>query len=292
MTSYSSSDLTEAFKRAGIKNGDTLFLSARLSALGRLEGANSSQSFCQKIFDAIFEILGNNGTLVVPTYTQQVGCFGTPYIHESTPTPYGEFYEFIRKKENAVRSFHPVFSLTAVGAKAEAICGNVDTSAFGMNSAFGYLFRHGAKSASLGFEYLDGNIVKGAHYIEATYGVPYYYNKVVTSEVYRDGEKTQKVFVLNVGYREFEIQLDYSRFIETLNSRGMLRAVKIGDAVLFASDLHDQKKIGYELLSEDVYSFLKCSPQFVRGRIPFEGREAVSDAPKNWAGLVLADEWD
>lgn len=293
MTSYSPKDIVRAFREAGIEAGDTIFLSCFLSSLGRLEGASSKEIFCASYLSSIFEVLGSSGTLVVPTYTQQVGRFGVPYIHETTPTPYGEFYELIRSRPGAVRSFHPVFSLTAMGAKAAQICGEVDASGFGVNSAFGYLFRSGGKSLSLGFELSSGNIVKGAHYVETTYGAPYTYNKILDADVYKKGQKSSKVFVLNVPYRNVGVEFDFSRYTQTLNERGLLRSAKLGEGILFACDLNEQLRVGYELLDEDVYAFLEKAPQFEHGKIPLEGCEerlSASEA-RNWTGMGIAGGW-
>ena len=295
MIHYASADIAQALREVGIQKKDTVFLSARFSSIGHLNGVVSSHDFCQKFLNSIFEVIGESGTLVVPTYTQQVGRFGVSYVHETTPTAYGEFYEFIRAQKSAIRSFHPVFSLTAIGANAKAICEQVDTSAFGVNSAFGNLFRNGGKSLSIGFDYSSGNIVKAAHYIESTYGVPYYYNKILDAEVYQGGKKSDKVFILNVGYRQFDVEFDYTRYIEALDRSHRLRQAKLGQAMLYASDLQDQQNVGYRLLAEDVYSFLKRRPQFRKGHIPYEGCEETiledSKRPMNWGGVGIARGW-
>ncbi len=90
---------------------------------------------------------------MVLTYTQQIGRFRLPYIHEETPALTGIFSEYVRTPPQAVRSFHPVFSLTVLGRDANAVCGNVGTNAFGIKSTCDFLFKHGGYSICRGFEY-------------------------------------------------------------------------------------------------------------------------------------------
>ncbi len=291
MISYTTKDLIRSLREVGVSAGDTVFLSARMYTVGRLDAVRNSQEFCRAYLDAVFEVIGKSGTLVVPTYTRQVGLYGVPYIHETTPTTSGMLNEFIRLQKGAVRSFHPIFSLTAIGAQADAICGKVGTSGFGAGSAYDHLFKNGGIALCLGFEYEDGHITTGAHYVATTYGVPYYYNKILDAEVYKNGEKSSKVFVLNVCYRKFKVRFDYLAYIEELRKRGLLRSSSLGASMLYACRLEDQLKVGYELLSDNVYAFLKGPPEWVRGEIPFDGCEVKSqEVPSeeiNWVGYNL-----
>ena len=295
MVTYTEEDIVRALRSVGIGSGDTVFFTARMLAVGQLEGVVSNAQFCQAYLDAIFEVIGDAGTLVVPTYTQQVGRFGVPYFHESTLTLSGVFNEYVRCSQGAVRSFHPVFSLTALGARAEAICGRVDSSSFGAHSAYGNLFRNGGISLSLGFDRDSGHIVTGAHYLETTYGVPYYYNKVLDSDVYRNGQKTDQVFILNVAYREFQVEADYTPYVRMLDQKGCLHESVLGASKLYACDLSSQLSVGYELLADDVYAFLKHPPRFVKGEIPWDGREEKIDVSaeiqKDWSKMGLGERW-
>ena len=291
---YSDKDIRDALEAAGVKKGDLIFFFVRLHTLGRIEGCTSKEAFCEAYLRAIFDVIGEKGTLVVPTYSQQIGRFGVPYDHKNTPTLCGVFSEFIRTYPSAVRSFHPVFSLTALGGHANEICGNVGVNAFGAKSAYDNLFKRGGHSICLGFEYATGHIVAGAHYIECSYGVPYYYNKIVQAEVYKDGKRCDKVFTINVRYLDFGVKNSYKKFIEELDGQGHVQSRPIGGGMLYSSDLKQQLEVGYELLSEDVYSFLESPPVWKEGDIPFEGplkKLNAEDAEKmNWSGFIL-HEW-
>ena len=291
MRSYKPGDISKALMEVGVKKGDCVFFIIRVFSLGKMEGCKSKEDLNQSILNAIFGVIGEGGTLVVPTYSQQIGRFGLPYIHEETPTLTGIFSEYVRTRPQAVRSFHPVFSLTAIGCDAKAICGNVGTNAFGIKSAYDFLFKHGGHSICLGFEYERGDIVTGAHYVECTYGVPYYYNKIVKAEAYKDGKRSKKVFTINVGYREFGVRNKYLNYVDAIRDGGLLKSYPVGDGILYSNDLKTQLEVGYDLLSEDVYAFLEEPPQWEEGKIPYEGPEETLDKEKqknmNWEGFHL-----
>ncbi len=81
MISYKADDIVQAFQKAGVRRGDTLFFTGRLFAVGRLQEAASGEDFCRIYLESILRVIGSEGTLVVPTYTQQVGRFGEKYVH-------------------------------------------------------------------------------------------------------------------------------------------------------------------------------------------------------------------
>ena len=291
MKTYSVQDIRNALETVGVKKGDLVFFFLRLHTLGKMQDCTTKEALNNAYLEAIFDIIGKKGTLVVPTYSQQVSTFGIPYSHEETPTLCGVFSEFIRTYPGAVRSFHPVFSLTAIGYHANEICGDVSVNAFGAGSAYDNLFKHDGHSICLGFKYEKGHIVTGAHYIECSYGVPYYYNKIVRAEVYKNKNRCNKVFTINVRYVDFEIVNDYKRFVEELDRQGFLRSCPVGNGILYSNRFKDQLKVGYGLLSEDVYVFLKHPPVWKDGVIPFEGPPEKLDSKDvekmNWSGFLL-----
>jgi aminoglycoside 3-N-acetyltransferase len=291
MKSYSTDDITTALKDTGVQEGDLVFFALRAFTVGRLKGAYSKEVFCRMYLDSILNVIGDEGTLVVPTYSQQVGRFGLPYIHEETQTLNGIFSEFIRTQPQSVRSFHPVFSLSAFGPDAKHLFGNVGVNAFGINSAYDRIFKRGGHCICLGFEYNLGFIVYGTHYVECTYGVPYFYNKVLDAEVYKDGKRSDKVFVLNVRYTDFDIEHDFIKYMDALLNRGLLYSIPVGDSILYSTRLENQLNVGYELLDEDVYAFLKSPPVWKKGVRPFDGPPDKIDSRHtdkiNWDGFLL-----
>ncbi|MEM4780788.1 MAG: AAC(3) family N-acetyltransferase [Halalkalicoccus sp.] len=123
------------FRALGIEPGETLLVHASLSALGWTCGGR------QAVCDALFESVGESGTIVVPTHTGQctdpadwsdppvpddwVGTIREErpaYRPAITPTRgVGAVPECFRTYPDAIRSRHPTVSFAARGSKARAI---------------------------------------------------------------------------------------------------------------------------------------------------------------------------
>ena len=108
-------DLVNAFASVGLQEGDVVYLSTQLYGLGPLSDSLSRAEYLESIYDSLNVVIGSSGTLVVPTFTQQVARFGLPFNLEETESLTGVFGEYLRKRTDSVRSLHPVFSVAAVG---------------------------------------------------------------------------------------------------------------------------------------------------------------------------------
>ena len=71
MTSYhyTQEDLENAFISVGLKEGDIVFSHSNIGFFGRPQGGQSVQYVFDLILAALFEVIGKEGTLVVPTFT-------------------------------------------------------------------------------------------------------------------------------------------------------------------------------------------------------------------------------
>ena len=291
MKTYSGADISDALFNVGLRPDDILFLSLRSYTLGKLHGAVNTDQFCRIFLNSILDVIGKNGTLVVPTYTQHIARFGMEYSHEDTAAITGIFPEFIRKHADSVRSFHPVFSLAAIGGRSRELMESVGASGFGAESPYDRLFKTEGFCACLGFEFSEGHLLHGAHYIESTYGVPYFYNKLLDIEVFKNGKKVDSLFTINVRYYDFEIKNNFDRYLNRMQERGRVKQAPLGASNLYVCKFKDQLREGYELLKEDVYAFLESAPKWRKGEIPFEGpvvklidEDLVS---ANWSGYTL-----
>jgi aminoglycoside 3-N-acetyltransferase len=290
---YTKADIVNALQGCGVQKGDTLFLSTRLFTLGKLYKANSKQALCEIIHEAIHEVIGDKGTLVAPTFSQQIGFHGLDYIHEETPCQTGIFGEYIRNLPKSIRSFHPVFSISAVGLKKEEICNQFSQSGFGYGSAMHNLFAQNAKAVCMGFDYYTGHIGSGLHVVETLYGVPYYFNKILDVKSYKDGTLSNKTFIANIRYREFGIEYSFNRIIDFMESNNHISSQKIGNGMMYACSFQDMLNDCINLLNEDIYAFLKSPPLWRKGTIPFDSvpdRISQEQAEAtNWIGIGIGN---
>jgi aminoglycoside 3-N-acetyltransferase len=118
----SKSRLLEDFKKMGVKKGDHISVALSLKSIGHVIGG--SETF----IEAIIEAVGKDGTVMMNTNTRS---YRLSKIHKSkifdskqTPTINGLVPETFRKRQGAIRSQHPVTSVTAYGKFAKYLTEN------------------------------------------------------------------------------------------------------------------------------------------------------------------------
>jgi aminoglycoside 3-N-acetyltransferase len=121
--------------RLGVRRGAVLMVHSSMSALGWVCGG------AQAVVQALLDVVGEEGTLVVPTHTNNnsdpaewenppVPEAWWPVVREHlpafdvarSPSVLGAVPELVRSWPGARRSGHPQYSFAAVGAAAERVC--------------------------------------------------------------------------------------------------------------------------------------------------------------------------
>ena len=162
---HSRASLAEDLRRLGLTPGSTVLVHTSVSALGWVAGG------AQAVVLALLDVLGPDGTLVVPTQSgglSDPACWSNPPVPESwwpvirdqtpgydpatTPTRgMGAVPELVRHLPGFVRSAHPLLSFGAVGPAARWV---VDphplAPAFGDGSPLDRLAGSGALTLLLG----------------------------------------------------------------------------------------------------------------------------------------------
>ena len=104
-------EIADGLRGLGIGEGDSIVLHSSMRSLGPIEGG------AETVVDALLDVIGDRGTLLVPTYTY----FTTRFDPVTEPSLTGRLTETIRNRKDAHRSWHPTHSATAIGAEAANI---------------------------------------------------------------------------------------------------------------------------------------------------------------------------
>ena len=110
--------LVEDFKKIGLKKNDSVLVHSSLSKIGFVEGGPKT------IVDALWEVIGVEGTLLFPSFPA-IGRNKThleehPFFDiKNTPSQMGSITEYFRKLEGCKRSFHPTDAVCAIGPLAD-----------------------------------------------------------------------------------------------------------------------------------------------------------------------------
>jgi len=183
---YSYEDIVKCLKNVGLKNGDKIFIHSNIGFFGKLKDANDSSKYYENFKTAIFEIIGSEGTLVVPTFTYS---FMNDEIFdiEKSPTACGIFSEMVRKDTNGIRSNDPNFSVSAIGMDSNFFTDNLPNHSFDLNSFWDRFLQKNGKICNFNFD--SGSTF--FHFVEKTLNVSYRYDKkfsgkVITNQKIRD----------------------------------------------------------------------------------------------------------
>ena len=114
--SYALEDIAFAVKSLGVVEGDIIVVHSSLSSLGCVDGGADT------LIDAFIEVLGPNGTMIMPTLCQRdkERRFETWDIAKS-PSDVGKTTEAFRLRPQSLRSNHPTHSVAAAGRLAAEI---------------------------------------------------------------------------------------------------------------------------------------------------------------------------
>lgn len=163
--------LADAFRAVGVRAGGTLLVHSSLSSLGWVEGGAAS------VVDALRAVLGEEGTLVVPTLTFDTVTARQPVFHETlTPSIVGRVTEEVRARRGALRSLHPTHSVAAIGPGAASLVEGHhrwDTPC-APGSPFGRLVEREAQVLMIGVGLESFTML---HAFEEWAGVPWLFNR-------------------------------------------------------------------------------------------------------------------
>lgn len=187
---YSRQELIEGIQQSGIKSGDIISLQVSLGRLGLPEGLPAHYTIVSNfVIDAFLEVLGESGTLIVPTYTYSIGK-GEVYEVETTPSRIGDFTEVFRKRSE-VRSRDPMLSSAGIGPASTYLLRPISNSCYGKGSTFHRLRKLDTKICTLG---VDLYYATFRHHIEEMANVPFRFLKQFSGIIRESGEDSRETW--------------------------------------------------------------------------------------------------
>lgn len=201
---YTKEDIIKALKLVGIKSGDTVFFTTSLGMLGlpSIKGPLNKYKISKFIFNAIKELLGKKGTILVPTYSYSFGQTNkkklTLFNTCKTPSKIGPFSNFFIKQKGIVRSIDPMISIGGLGPNAKKILNNIPNTSYGKDCVFERLLKiKDAKCCNLG---LGANWIPFIHYCDWLNKSPFRYDKYFYGTIFNGKIKKNIVWHYPVRY--------------------------------------------------------------------------------------------
>lgn len=192
MHNYTSNEIKDALLSVGVSSGDTIYCHSNIALFGGVKGYISKEYVCEAFYKSIMDVVGREGTLIVPTYTNSF-AINQHFNSKTTKSKMGVFAEWVRNNNSSIRSLDPAYSVAAIGPKANYYCEDIPNNSFARGSVFDRILQQNAKILCLnhpGCTFL--------HFVERELKVPYRFDKSFNGKQMIDGalvEQTWKIWV-------------------------------------------------------------------------------------------------
>ncbi len=186
---YTKSDIVDSLRKTGIIEGDSIFIHSNIGFFGRLHGAKNYYDHYKIFKSAIFEVIGEHGTLVVPTFSHSF-FLAKEFNKNTTPSICGFLSETIRRDSDSKRSDDPNFSIAAIGENAEYFTKNTPDNPFGKGCFWEKFLDVGGKFCNFNFDSASTFV----HYVERLLQVPYRYDKPFTGVLINERKVEERTF--------------------------------------------------------------------------------------------------
>jgi aminopeptidase-like protein/aminoglycoside N3'-acetyltransferase len=196
----SRADLAAALRAVGLERGDVVYCHVDFAALGPLWNHGLEEEHAAALLAALFEVLGEEGTLLVPSYTFSF-CRNEVFDPANTPADAGPwnpsraFLELVRTRPDAVRSIDPIHSVAGIGPLATSLLAGVPGTCFGADSVHDRLHGIDGKICLIGLPLEEATF---RHHVEEMVGVPFRYRKLFTGQIREDGGLRKRGWLYSV----------------------------------------------------------------------------------------------
>lgn len=188
--------------KLGLKKGDSVVAHSSLSSLGNFSNR------AQIVVDALLEVLGKEGTLLISALSYENVTKENPAFNVNTTSScVGWLSEYFRNLPDSRRSLHPTHSVCAIGKKTDYFLGThyLDSTPCGENSPFRKLKEIGGKILFLGCSLKPNTSMHG---IEELTSPPYLFGEEIEYTIEPNNEPAYKKIYITHSFEGFEQRYD------------------------------------------------------------------------------------
>lgn len=240
---YTREDVYNALQEIGLKKGDTVFSHSNIGYLGIPQGGRDIDNAFNTILNAFFDVIGSEGTLIVPTYTYSFPQ-NKIFNPDETPSDCGIFTEKLRQHKDAYRSEDPCVSVAAIGKRAIELTTDAPQNTYGPNSFFHRLHKAQAIICNINFD-AGSNFV---HYVERVLHVPYRFDKTFTGILQKNGKIIKTSSTLWVRYLVPGTHPQFEKYNKLAVEKNLFKISKVGRGMFGAISTNDSFDLVKETL--------------------------------------------
>ena len=258
---YNFDDVINAYREAGVVPGQVVLFRGNLANLYNYV-TPGKDAVLQAHFDALLELLGEKGTLIVPTNTLSLCNTDIPFnVHTTASSRMGVFSEFVRNKKEAIRSRHPFVSYAAIGRHASEILSDVSRYGYGINSVKERMINLNAHCLSIG---MPPNLTcSTVHHAEQLMCVPYRYVKEFMHPMEDSDQKINiEPFYLHLCYLQSDVQRNKNKKIfDRFAEHYQVLETPLGRGKVWGYNMADFMKSCLKSMADDIYVWLDSPPE-------------------------------
>ncbi len=213
----------------------------------------SNNAGMHAFWSEIQEWLGDEGTLLVPTFTYSLTrqvCFD----RATSPSEVGLMTELFRTLPDVGRTRDPIFSMAVWGAGGDEIITAGGHDCFGQDSPFAWL---AARDGWIAGFACHPDRITFTHYVEQQLGVDYRFMKRFEGEVCEGGAVCPWYCDYFVRRLDLASEIDLSRLVDALKCQGKWRQALFGRLPVWAVRCADFAAVAKQLIAEHPHALIR-----------------------------------
>jgi aminoglycoside 3-N-acetyltransferase len=253
---YTKNEFIQSLENIGIVKGDTIFTHVGYGLLGKPKDCITNNQICKMILDSFLSVLGNKGTLLVPTYTYSF-CENQIFDIKNTHSTIGPFTEFVRVQNNILRSKDPIFSVVGIGPKKEQFLEKLPHTCFGIDCVYDRLKKEHGKICMVGIGLQWATF---RHHIEEMANIPSRFIKKFNGKILENGKYQNQQWSYYVRHLNKNCLPDGKKLEKKVRDENMCKISKIGRGEIVVINSNDYFDFGFKNLKKDPWLTSKGPP--------------------------------
>ena len=274
--------LVSEFRRIGLSNGDVLLVHSSFKSFGGVEGGP------QTVIDALMNVLGSEGTLIVPRFNFDFSTYGTTWDVRSTPSHMGIISEFVRKDPRSKKVFHPIYPFSIIGKYADELIKHRYKGGYSKDSIYHQLLVYDAKIIQIDKVYKSTTLI---HHAEEILKVDYKYYKNFTGYVIdENGKKYEDTFNLYVRKIDEGYVTDVLPIGKILEDEGVMNIDRIADATIWYMKARDVYDCTVKSIQKNPHVLCKIIPPTEENKFLIKNYSETLKFNKDYVDKRLSDD--
>lgn len=267
-------DYNEYLGMAGIKTGSIIDVSSALSTVKKFSDVNQLSFNADLLIDELKSIVGINGTVMIRAFAWSF-CKGLTFNVRETPSEVGVLGNIAMKRNDFIRTSHPLYSWMVWGKYQNELCNLNYTDGLGEDSIFAFLEKNKSHQLLIGKQQIAGLTI--GHYVEQKMQVPYRCRKYFEGEyIDREGIVSHRRYSMYVRPLNIDVENIFGKeqVQKTMSEEGIRKNYLYKDSVPLAT-------INLPLAAKFVSEDIRCNDG--RQTVVVNGIHGINSSGVDWS---------